>query len=261
MGNISDSNLWLIEIGENDQYWATCLERVPNMICIAYRHLRTLAKEGKVYGTILQCKDIFELVCKTPLIMALISLEENQKYKDTEVFQEVLRICLDASMSMGSWDSLAGILVKKQNDIHLPESIYHILKRTRRLYQEKISNSASNVVHWRNNTIGHGVLRFENDASYRKELTCLLNLLREYFDGQKKYSIRGLYEDLYFLLGENRLTGEYWSDGIKKGNVQFAFEGKRAENTNYIVNQNYKYYLFDAFYKTANSASSDHAFL
>lgn len=105
------------------------------------------------------------------------------------------------------------------------------------------------------------MLRFENDASYRKELTCLLNLLREYFDGQKKYSIRGLYEDLYFLLGENRLTGEYWSDGIKKGNVQFAFEGKRAENTNYIVNQNYKYYLFDAFYKTANSASSDHAFL
>lgn len=48
MGNTSDSNLWLIEIGENDQYWATCLERVPNMICIAYRHLRTLAKEGKV---------------------------------------------------------------------------------------------------------------------------------------------------------------------------------------------------------------------
>ena len=45
MGNTSDSNLWLIEIGENDQYWATCLERVPNMICIAYRHLRTLANE------------------------------------------------------------------------------------------------------------------------------------------------------------------------------------------------------------------------
>ena len=59
MGNISDSNLWLIEIGENDQYWATCLERVPNMICIAYRLLRTLAKEGKFYVTILQCKDIF----------------------------------------------------------------------------------------------------------------------------------------------------------------------------------------------------------
>ncbi len=254
MGNISDSNLWLIEIGENDQYWATCLERVPNMICIAYRHLRTLAKEGKVYGTMLQCKDIFELVCKTPLIMALISLEENQKYKDTEVFQEVLKICLDAPMSMGSWDSLAGILVKKQNDIHLPESIYQILKRTRRLYQEKISNSASNVVHWRNNTIGHGVLRFENDASYSQELTCLLNLLREYFDGQKKYSIRGLYEDLYFLFGENRLTGEYWSDEIKEGNVQLAFEGKRAENTNYIVNQNYKYYLFDAFYKTKRIA-------
>lgn len=32
MGNISDSNLWLIEIGENDQYWAKCLERVSSMI-------------------------------------------------------------------------------------------------------------------------------------------------------------------------------------------------------------------------------------
>lgn len=31
MGNISDSNLWLIEIGENDQYWAKCLERVESM--------------------------------------------------------------------------------------------------------------------------------------------------------------------------------------------------------------------------------------
>lgn len=92
------SNQWLIEIGENDQYWVEHLENVSNMIFIAYKHLRTLVGEGKVYGTMLQCKDIFELVCKTPLIMDLISLEGNQQYKDTEVFQDILRICLDAPM-------------------------------------------------------------------------------------------------------------------------------------------------------------------
>lgn len=254
MGNAINSNQWLIKIGDSDQYWAEHLENVPNMICIAYKHLRTLAREGKVYGTMLQCKDIFELVCKTPLIMALISLEGNQQDKDTEVFREILRLCLDAPMSMGSWDSLAGIIVKKNNDLHLPESIYQILKRTRKLYQEKISDSASNVVNWRNNTIGHGVLRFENDASYRQELTCLLNLLKEYFDGQRKYSIRGLYDNLYFLLGEICLTGEYWSDEVKGGNVQLSFDGKRTDTSNYIVNQNYKCYLFDAFYKSKRIA-------
>lgn len=254
MGNAVNTNQWLIEIGDSDQYWAEHLENVPNMICIAYKHLRTLAREGKVYGTMLQCKDIFELVCKTPLIMALISLEGNQQYKDTEVFQDILRLCLDAPMSMGSWDSLAGIIVKKNNDLHLPESVYQILKRTRKLYQEKISDSASNVVNWRNNTIGHGVLRFENDASYRQELTCLLNLLKEYFDGRKKYSIRGLYDNLYFLLGEKCLTGEYWSDEVKEGNIQLLFNGNKTDTSNYIVNQNYKCYLFDAFYKSKKIA-------
>lgn len=254
MGNVANTNQWLIEIGNCDQYWAEHLENVPNMICIAYKHLRTLAREGKVYGTMLQCKDIFELVCKTPLIMALISLEGNQQYKDTEVFQDILKLCLDAPMSMGSWDSLAGIIVKKKNDLHLPESVYQILKRTRKLYQEKISDSASNVVNWRNNTIGHGVLRFENDASYRQELTCLLNLLKEYFDGRKKYSIRGLYDNLYFLLGEKCLTGEYWSDEVKEGNIQLSFNGNKTDTSNYIVNQNYKCYLFDAFYKSKKIA-------
>ena len=250
MENTTNNNQWLIEIGDSDEYWAKYLENVPNMICISYKHLRTLARDGKVYGTMLQCKDIFELVCKTPLIMVLISLEANQRYKDTEVFQDILKICLDSPMSMGSWDSLAGIIVKKNKDLHLPENIYQILKRTRKLYQEKISDSASNVVNWRNNTIGHGVLRFENDDSYKKELTCLLKLLKEYFDGQKKYSIKGLYDNLYFFLGENRLTGEYWSDEVNEGNVQLAFNGIKTDTSNYIVNQNYKCYLFDAFYKS-----------
>ena len=51
MGNVVNTNQWLIEIGNCDQYWAEHLENVPNMICIAYKHLRTLAREGKVYGT------------------------------------------------------------------------------------------------------------------------------------------------------------------------------------------------------------------
>ena len=242
------SNEWLRTIGENDQLWATHLERIPNMICIAFKHLRKLAKDGKVYGTMLQCKDIFELICKTPVIMALISLEGTQGYKDTDIYFDIIRACLETPMSMGDWNSLAGIMVKKQNEINLPENVYQIIKRTRRLYQERISNTAANVVNWRNNTIGHGVLKFEDDDTYKQELSCLLNLLREYFDGQKKYSIRGLYDNLYFLLDEKCLIGEYWSDEIKEGKVQLAFDGLKTSTANYLVNQNYKYYLFDAFY-------------
>lgn len=254
MANTDNSNQWLREIGQNDYYWADHLETVPNMICIAYKNLRTLARDGKVYGTMLQCKDVFELICKTPLIMALILLENDQQYKDTEVYLDIIRICLDSPMSMGSWNALAGIIVKKQSELHLPDAIYRILKKTRKLYQEKISDTASNVVNWRNNTIGHGVLKFEDDDSYRQELTCLLNLLKEYFDGEKKYSISGLYDNLQFTLGENKLIGDYWSDEIEAGNVQLALDGKKTEIRNYMINQNYKYYLFDAFYKSKKIA-------
>ena len=50
MDKAGRDNQWIIEVGENDDYWATDLESVPNMICISYRHLRVLTKDGKVYG-------------------------------------------------------------------------------------------------------------------------------------------------------------------------------------------------------------------
>lgn len=53
-----------------------------------------------------------------------------------------------------------------------------------------------------------------------------LNLLKEYFDGQRKYSIRGLYDNLFFLLGENCLTGEYWSDEVKGGMFNYRLTEK-----------------------------------
>lgn len=250
MDKAGRDNQWIIELGENDDYWATDLESIPNMICISYRHLRVLTKDGKVYGAMLQCKDVFELICKTPLIMALIFLDENPMYKESKLYSDIIRNCLEAPMSMGSWDSLAGIIVKKQNELQLPNSIHEILRRTRKLYQAKITDSSSNVVNWRNNTIGHGVLKFENDPSYVKEMVCLLNLLKVYFDGQAKFSIKGLYDEVYFLLDGHALIGDFWSDKIVNEHVKLSLDGTKTETDHFIVNKNYKCYLFDSFYKS-----------
>ena len=246
------SNQWLINLSETESLWATELNEVPSMIHFEYAQLKGLAREGQVYGVLLQCKDMYETILKIPVIMALVIIDSDSKYKDGAEYAEIMKAFLESPMSMGNWDNLARVIVGKNKKLLLPESLIEILKRTRKLYSTEITSTVSNVVNWRNETIGHGALKFQDDVSYQEEVSSLLKLLKEYFDGHGKLSIKGLYEDCYFQCGENKLIAGHYERNIDKVSMSLHVAAQSFPVANYISDCDLKWYLFESFYRRKN---------
>ena len=64
--------------------------------------------------------------------------------------------------------------------------------------RQLVRDGVPNVVNWRNSSIGHGVLKFQDNADYRQEVCRLISLLREYIHGAEEWSVNGLYREAYF---------------------------------------------------------------
>lgn len=246
------SNQWLINLSNNESLWATELNEVPSMIHFEYAQLKGLAREGQVYGVLLQCKDTYETILKIPVIMALVIIDSVPIYKDGAEYAEIMKAFLESPMSMGNWDNLARVIVGKNKKLLLPESLIEILKRTRKLYSTEITTTVSNVVNWRNETIGHGALKFQDDVSYQEEVNNLLKLLKEYFDGDGKFSIKALYGDCYFQCGENKLVAGCYEKNINNVSMSLHVAAQSFPVANYINDCDLKWYLFESFYRRKN---------
>ena len=246
------SNQWLINLSKTESVWATELNEVPSMIHFEYVQLESLAREGQVYGVLLQCKDTYEAILKIPVIMALVIIDSDSKYKDGDENAEIMKAFLESPMSMGNWDNLARVIVAKNKKLQLPESLIEILKRTRKLYSAEITTTVSNVVNWRNETIGHGALKFQDDVSYQEEVNNLLKLLKEYFDGIGKFSIKGLYDDCYFQCGENKLVAGCYERNIDNVSMSLHVAAQTFPVANYVNDCDLKWYLFESFYRRKN---------
>ena len=242
------SNQWLINLSKDELLWATELDEVPSMIHFEYVQLKNLAREGQVYGVLLQCKDTFEMLLKIPVIMALVIIDSNPKYKDGPEYAEIMNGLLKSPLSMGNWRSLADIIVGKNKKLQLPEKLIEILERTRKLYREDITDDYSDVVKWRNEEIGHGALKFQDDPSYQEEVNSLLLLLKEYFIGAEKFSIKGFYGACYFQCGGKKLVGSQYLCDIDNSSMTLHIDEQSFPISNYISDRDLKWYLFDSFY-------------
>ena len=246
------SNQWLINLSKDESLWATELDEVPSMIHFEYAQLKSLAQEGQVYGVLLQCKDTFETILKIPVIMALVIIDSDSKYKDGSEYAEIMNAFLKSPLSMGSWKILASIIVGKNKILQLPETLIEILKRTQDLYEEDITDDFSDVVNWRNEEIGHGALKFQDDSSYQEEVSTLLRLLKDYFNGTRKFSIKGLYDECYFKCGENKLVAGHYERNIDSVNMSLHVATQSFPVANYINDCDLKWYLFESFYSRKN---------
>ncbi len=245
------SNQWLINLSKDESLWAKELDSVPSMIHFEYMQLKNLAEQGQVYGVLLQCKDTYETILRIPVIMALVVIDSDPKYKDGSEYNDIMKAFLESPMSMGNWNNLARVIIKNNKKLNLPENLIKILERTRKLYNTEITTKVSDVVAWRNDTIGHGALKFEDDANYQEEVKSLLNLLKEYFDGEGKLSIKRLYDSIYFQCGENKLVGDCY-DKNAEHDLFLHIAGNSYIVSNYINDSDLKWYLFESFYCRKN---------
>lgn len=248
---MDNRNKWLVDLIDRDDIWAEDLDRIPVMIKYSYVQLKKLVSDGQVYGVMLQLKDLYESLYKIPIIMTLVVLESDDKYKEGNSYAEVIKAAIGSPMSMGKWDELASVIIKKNKELQLPKDLTEILKRTHRLYGMEVTSEVPDVINWRNDAIGHGALKFEDDESYKNEVKSLLALLKEYFDGESKFSIKGLYDKIYFEIADHKLIG----DNILVDNEESLFicvDSIRYNVDNYINNHDLKFFLFDSYYSRKN---------
>lgn len=245
---MESKNQWLKDLGCDEQLWAKELNNIPSMIYLSYVQLNNLAKDGQVYGVMLQCKDVYEMIIKIPVIMSLIIINSDARYKEGSVYSDIMRASLGAPMSMGLWRDLATDIVKKDKELHLPNGLINILKCTKKLYATEVTSEVSDVVNWRNKEIGHGATKFEDDESYRQEVASLIAMLKKYFDGGEKYSVTGLYDTACFELQGERLVADKIIMPQDQSRLSLVVDSVKYAAENYVNAHNLKCYLFDSYY-------------
>lgn len=206
----------------------------PNSIILQYSQLQKVAEDENLYGVMLQTKDLFEEIIKLPTIMSLIVLDNLEDAMSNEKSISVTQKLLSQPMTMGAWYSLALHIVKKQKELSIPLSLATILKKTTMLFQQPITDGFSDIINWRNNSIGHGSLRFSESDSYKEEIESIFHLLSEYADGKSKYSVNNLYDNIVLKLDVS-------DEHLLIDGIVYRFKNFAAQ-TDAIT------YLFDSYY-------------
>ena len=242
---VSDKGNWLKNLAKED-VWANSLETVPSTIVFVYTQLKELADDGQVYGVILILKDIYELLLKTPLVMSLILINSKEDCKGTPEYIDTVKAVLALPMSMGLWEVLAQT-IQRSKTFNLPMELLEIIKRTRYLYVQDITDDYPDIVCWRNGTIGHGALKFEDDPTYQEEIRVLISRLKEYFEGKKKYSITGLYEKIFFTSYNTKLTGTNYIFSSEPKDVLLHIDNQVYSVDQFINNSDYRFFVFNSY--------------
>ncbi|MBY7026585.1 tetratricopeptide repeat protein [Clostridium botulinum] len=230
---------WGEKISNNNELWNyEVLEKFPYMIAVEYKRLHSLAKDNKLYGVMFQIKDFFELLLKFPVLLLLSRYCDNQKRNEQQ--SEIIRFLLENKLSLGSWKSIAD----KCLNIEDSSSIVNILRGIVKLYNE------NSITTWRNNTIGHGVLKFDDNEEFRNDIENKLLLIKKYLD---EFSCE--YNNLNFgyMNKRNKCRLQGINPNLKNltnnSNLYFYYEDKFVQLNNLIVIHENEIYFFDSYFK------------
>lgn len=211
---MNHKNQWIIEMSQDKALWCESVLNDsiwPAPIVFNYNCLKEMMSEGNVYGALLQIKDLYEIILKISVITTLIYLDK--EYEEVLLEKtDIIDYLLQNRLSIGCWNLIANKILghnkKDKNDNRakkvflLPKDLTTILIQTTKLFEKKVGNKG-NVMKWRNDTIGHGMLKFEDDENYRLEFRTLLNNLQVYFNGESTEA----YKNIYYSYECERFSG------------------------------------------------------
>ncbi len=162
---------WLEEIAEDEALWIPDGETAyPFVISAEYKRLRGLCKKRDAFGTLLCLKDSFEAILK---YMTLVSYAWAREKTD-EVFEsENISKITTPNPSFGTWLELARIIVKSLDETDNKLHMDIPLEKIRKLYGK------NDIVKWRNDNIGHGVMSLEEDEDFREDIRSMISRLKE----------------------------------------------------------------------------------
>lgn len=243
---------WLKKLADDASLWEErAFEVMPAVIAYEYKQLHKLAKAGNVYGTMLQMKDVCEIILKYPMILGLCILQTDNKPDDKQFYQElILGILEETSMVLGKWVGKVETLRKKQ----LPIILCNIINRTLDFWGHKIG-SHNDITNWRNQTIGHGVLRSEDNRDLQIEIKDLLGYLKSYFSDE----LFREYAHVVLMQGEVPLVGANAVFLQNEQPLSLSVGGSLLplEKLEYIFPAECKIYFFDS-HRSINTTFLDY---
>lgn len=226
-------NEWLKDMSESDLWARAVMEEEgnfwPTPIAYNYKRLYDMAKDGNVYGCLLQIRDLYEICMKIPVLSSLIYLDN--KCEDALVNEKKLMESLILNpLAIGGWYELSMSIIKghKRKKYILPDTLVSLIKGVKELYNQKISDKYDGISNWRNEAIGHGMLRQEDSENYREEFISLLKNLKDYFEKNAGYG------DLYFVINNIRFCGFMGDEELGRVitySVQQPEEKKQEKNS------------------------------
>lgn len=211
----ANKSIWIQALAQDECFRADSVLRLdsiwPTPIAKCYSDLLYLMREGNVYGSLLQMRDLYETILKIPVLAALIFIcgtSKDSLLNDSDLLEK----WISKALSLGNWDALASAIINKNKtgQYSLPDNLIDYIKKTRKLISKKISPQYPNILNWRNDVIGHGALQFEDSDEYQDAIRGMLSNLKNYFEGQGK-DFRGcdrLYEKIVFTSGDITLRGK-----------------------------------------------------
>lgn len=208
----------------------------PYIIAIEYKRLFSLLEQNKLYGVIFQLKDIFEVLIKFPTLLVLNKYCNNRKRSQHE--NETLQFLLSKMLSLGDWHELAKRCLVSCSS----ENLKRVLENITRAFEK------NKIINWRNDTLGHGALMFDDTKEFREELIKMLRIIKKHFDDcNEEYMQISL---KYETNGKStELRGNDISREIFKSEGDLIFDENQNNNKiNELMKvQNSSLFFFDSF--------------
>lgn len=282
------ANKYLDEL-KQDENWIAPQERsnIPSVINGKYELLKKMVDSEDLFGAMFVLRDFYEISMKVPAIMGLIIVSTNYERENSfrdkteqqleelcnrheesiggsrrkskkvaqgnkaivqENFSRILARMIKEPLAMGSWQELLNILKKRGEILGLSKTLRSIIEKTSKALDYSFCGY-DNVISWRNNTIGHGMLMVGNEEKnydrYWKEvseLVCGINSL--YYSA--KIELNNLYSEVFFFSQNEKMCGNHFLTG--KEEIILSDEGKEYKVTEFVYPGEDSYLFFDSYY-------------
>jgi len=213
-----------------DFYNKVC-ENFPFLIAHEYYQLSQLVKKQKIYGALLQLRDVFEVTIKLPTLTAISILRSKNEY-DPTIFSRLLF----SSLNLGDWYELANLCGNLKNNL-LPTELKQLLKSICKLFK----NKRQDVCEWRNSKIGHGALNIDEHYCWEQLILPYIQSLNAHYIANE-----ALYTSLNYV-DANRYT-LVGKDSFENLKSIFVEDSQLVEMFPYVYADEEGVFLFDTYY-------------
>ena len=235
---------WYEQLANDPKLWnENVINTAPSIVAYEYEMLRKLLREGSTYGVPLKIKDLFEVILKFPVL--LILAEALERRKNNGLYNDVLLLLTGKLPAMGDWLNAAGKIEKTEPK--RADAIMSLLRNINSTYSEE------HIVTWRNDNIGHGALKLDDNMCFQNDIKRMVKIISDHFKDNETW-----YKDIKFML---KYQGNYHNLNGSKMARDLPFAGgslyAKIENHNVVLDPLIQYvnkgvYFFDSYSSKKN---------